>query len=211
MAASDSVGADFAALMNSASTQAGKEAKDYGYTVDRETGQRRPKKAAGRPRKNPPPQVEDTVSSSDGVPQEHATDPEPGWWTDGKIEHLPTEVSKKVKDEISGFAGLIVLTVGPVLVRSDPYCGGAFVDHSQAIVDAAIPLLCRSEMVVKFFSDTSARWMEWVALAIALRPVGEAVIKHHITHSVKIVEQGGEKLLVPQDWSEYPTDEPVAA
>lgn len=45
-------GREFAQMMNQAAGQAAPE-RDYGTTIDRETGQERPKKAAGRPRKSP--------------------------------------------------------------------------------------------------------------------------------------------------------------
>jgi hypothetical protein len=51
----DDPGRDFAALMSSAAAAAAPEASEapYGWTTDPKTGERRPKKTAGRPRKSP--------------------------------------------------------------------------------------------------------------------------------------------------------------
>lgn len=201
---------DFARLMVAQSNGEPKpqpKPKSYGLTRDPKTGEVRPKKAAGRPRKDP---VQDPELVTDTVPLNQ--DPDPGWMQpDAKKLPTPEEVTQQVKDDMAGFLGLAVGIVGPPLVNVDAYCGGALISQSEAIVDAAIPLMCRSATLVKFFSDEKSSWLQWMMLGKALWPVAQAVGRHHIFGSIKIVEdERGDKFAVPKDFSEF-TTEPQAA
>ena len=49
-----------------------------------------------------------------------------------------------------------------------------------------MPLLCRSERVVSFFTEDASDWMLWFKLAIALAPVAAAVGRHHVLKTVEI-------------------------
>ena len=94
-------------------------------------------------------------------------------------------------------------------MAKDPYCGTAFLDNSQKITDAVIPLLCRSHTVVAFFSDSSENgWLLWFNLAIALSPVAVAVGKHHIIKSVEIAQDAetGDLFVVPRDLADFSTE-----
>lgn len=98
------------------------------------------------------------------------------------------EVPQNVKDDIAGFAGLIGTPILAMLRAADPYCGRALAQGFEGIVDATLPLLCRSEKIVRYFSDDSNDWLLWGKLAMALAPVGKAFVEHHITHAVELRE-----------------------
>jgi hypothetical protein len=131
-----------------------------------------------------------------------------------KTKPAPPKVTAKVKADMSAAVGMFVMVAGPGLMARDPYCGTAFLDSSQKITDAVIPLLCRSHTAVAFFSDSSENgWLLWFQLAAALAPLGQAVAQHHILKTVEIRKdpKTGELFAGPRDMSEFSTgDEEVA-
>lgn len=109
---------------------------------------------------------------------------------------------------MSAAVGMFVMTAGPTFMARDPYCGSAFLESSQKITDAVIPLLCRSHTVVAFFSDSTENgWMLWFNLALALAPVGQAVAQHHVLKTVEIRQdpQTGDLFAGPRDLADFST------
>jgi hypothetical protein len=172
------------------------------WVVKRSAGGRKSGSAwFGKSEPSPEPEVEEQVQYVRG-------DPEPAWMNKPapKVVKRAVKVNKQIKDDMSAAVGMMMMVTGPAIMAKDPYCGTAFLENSQKITDAAIPLLCRSQTVVAFFSDTSENgWLLWFQLAIALSPVVVAVGKHHIIKSVEIQqdEESGELFAVPRDLSEY--------
>lgn len=161
--------------------------------------------------KEPEPDVEEKVQEV--LEDRGFQDPKPAWQDKPapKVKRRPSapKVSAKVKGDMSAAVGMMMMVTGPALMAKDPYCGGAFLDNSQKITDAVIPLLCRSHTVVAFFSDSSENgWLLWFNLAIALSPVAVAVGKHHIIKSVEIrQDETGDLYVVPRDLSEFSTEQ----
>ena len=134
----------------------------------------------------PPPEPEDPM-----LPFERdlaGDDPAPAYASvkPPKIAKTPPKVTTKTKNDMTAAVGMVGMILLPPITRSDPYCGGALTDNFQSIADALVPLLCRSERVVAFFTDDASDWMLWFKLAIALAPVAVAVGKHHILKTVEI-------------------------
>ena len=167
-----------------------------GWTWARTQRAWRPRKSAGRPPKNPgdsepkPPAGKVANPFAPGEP-ESDRDPDPSWVT-GETRppeqmQLPfAQVPKQVKDDIAGFAGLIGTPILALIQSVDPYCGGALMQCFEPAVDAALPLLCRSERIVRYFSEDTSDWLLWGKLAIALAPVGRAVLAHHVLRTVEV-------------------------
>lgn len=147
-------------------------------------------------------------------PKPAAPDPEPGeppagWQADRDPDpaHLaaddhaghdhdfrpPGEVDDETRDDIAGLLGLIAVPVGAVAEARDPYCGAIFAQQLPAIVDAAVPIVCRSERVMKWMTAGTGGLMDWVGLAMALAPVGRAVAEHHVLKTIQIVAAGQEE------------------
>lgn len=133
----------------------------------------------------------------------------PGAGDDGKKPWDPKSVSAEVKDDIGGMLGLAAAIVLPAAEHADPHCGGALADNFDRIVEKAIPLICRSERVVKWMQAEGGGFMDWIGLGIALAPVGRAVAEHHILKTVEVVEEKDEatgrtiKIAQPVDFSLY--------
>jgi hypothetical protein len=112
---------------------------------------------------------------------------------DGHSVSLPTgklkfsEVPQQVKDDIAGMAGLVGIPILSLLQQADPYCGTALAQNFEPVVDAALPLLCRSRKIVDYFSGDKSDWLLWGKLALALKPVGQAILEHHVFRTVEVV------------------------
>lgn len=125
--------------------------------------------------------------------QQHDADPDPGWMQDG--QPLPgdrkrqsiDDVPKEVVNDMAGLAGLVGAPVLALLQQADPYCGSILAANYEAIVDAVLPLVCRSEKIVRYFSGDQSDWLLWGKLAMALAPVGRAIFEHHVIGSVEVV------------------------
>jgi hypothetical protein len=120
-------------------------------------------------------------------------DPDPAWMRNGDPEPLPPgklkfgDVPEQVKDDIAGMAGLIGIPILSLLQQVDPYCGSALMQNYEPVVDAALPLLCRSRKIVDYFTGDKSDWLLWGKLALALKPVGQAVLEHHVFRTVEVV------------------------
>ena len=192
-------GRDFARLMSGAA-RAAQPAVDpdapYGWTVDKD-GTRRPKKTAGRPRKSPPPDEparDPRPGPAEPAPpaaaaEEH--DPEPAWAQDGQPgkhrRQSIQDVPRETVDDMAGLAGLVGTPVLAILQQADPYCGTILAQNYEPIIDAVLPLLCRSKKITDYFAGDKSDWLLWGKLAMALAPVGRAILEHHVIRSVEVV------------------------
>ena len=151
-------------------------------------------KPANAPGQEQPPVPKDRY----GIPgdqDEPQGDPDPGWFgdndepqaADGKKRFSLEDVPQAVRDDIAGFAGLVGAPVLAMLQQADPYCGTVLAQSFEPIVDACLPLICRSEKIVRYFSGDQSDWLLWGKLAMALAPVAKAVIAHHVTRTVEVV------------------------
>jgi len=120
--------------------------------------------------------------AGDDPPPAYASRPAP------KIKKDPPKVTAQTKKDMTAAVGMVGMLVLPPIVKADPYCGGALTDNFQGIADAVVPLLCKSERVVSFFTEEASDWMLWWKLAVALAPVAMAVGQHHLLRTVKVVE-----------------------
>ena len=164
-------------------------AAPHGWTWDRGDKRWRPSKQS--PRRGPRAQA----SHQPQDPPSGGRDPDPPWMRgsagddgggdDGRIPF--DQVPGQVKDDIAGLMGMVGLPILAMLQAADPYCGGALAQNYEPAVDAALPLICRSPRIVRYFSEDKADWLLWGKLALALKPVGQAVIEHHVIRTVEVV------------------------
>jgi hypothetical protein len=159
----------------------------HGWTWDRGNRRWRPRKTAGR--------AGNATAAPGPADQPGAGDPAPGWAGDGPPSPGPgdprpafEDIPQAVKDDIAGFAGLVGAPVLALLEAADPYCGSALAQSFEPIVDACLPLMCRSEKIVKYFTSDMSDWMLWGKLAMVLAPVGRAVWEHHVTRTVHVLK-----------------------
>lgn len=115
---------------------------------------------------------------------------------------LPTTAAGKkkmetqVRDNLTMFLGL-----GSLMgTRVDPHCFGALAMQQEAIVNALVPIIMRNTNLLRWFAGTDAHYLEYLALAQALAPVGMTVFKHHIAKSVG---EGGARPAHAYDLSDF--------
>lgn len=127
-------------------------------------------------------------------------DPAPGWMADelgGQGDELGaaraerrvkfSEVPAQVKADAASFAALVGAPVLALARTVDPYCGAVLADNFSEILDASLPIICRSERVVRFFTSEDSDWLLWLKLAMTLGPVAQAIAAHHVFHAVSVV------------------------
>lgn len=175
--------------------------------------------SAGDASDDPPAQQDgDGAEPADGRQRDpdpawiRGKDKEPGARPDKQPDKQPWDpksVPAEVRDDIGGMLGLVATVLLPPLEKADPHCGGALADSFDRIVDKAIPLVCRSERVVKWMQAEGGGFMDWIGFAIACGPVARAVAEHHIVRTVEVVEEKDEetgkvtKVAQPVDFSQY--------
>jgi hypothetical protein len=160
----------------------------HGWTWDRADKRWRPSKQSPRrgPKAQRPPDSAPAPDAGAG------RDPDPGWLSRDREDPRPArlrmeDIPRQVTDDIAGLAGLVGTPILAVLQQADPYCGTALAQSYEGIVDATIPLICRSEKVVAYFTGDKSDWLLWGKLAMALAPVARAVTEHHIIRTVEVV------------------------
>lgn len=185
----------------------------HGWTLDRKTKTWRPKKRAGRNRKdNGEHQADDqpaAAAADEGGGWQAERDPEPARMHEDAEPRKPSivrEIPQEIKDDLAAMVGLLGMVVLEPIARADPICGGALVDNWERVTDATIPLLIRSPTIVGWMT-TAGGLRDWIGLGIALRPVITAVWSHHVTKTVHLQPPEGEDAqsqIVREDWSVYP-------
>lgn len=192
--------------------RSGRKPKDDDSTTPAaRTDQRRP---PGRRRRDTAPDPD--AETSEGVREESGgwqaeRDPEPARLADDdrktrlpdNVLPPPREIPQDVKEDIEGSIGLVGMAVLPPIMKADPVCGGALVESWDKVAEACVPLICRSERVVSWMTGAGGL-RDWLGLALALKPVGSAIIAHHVTHSVRVEETQQGRVVVEQDFSVYP-------
>jgi hypothetical protein len=104
-------------------------------------------------------------------------------------EQPAPKVTKAIRDDITGKIAFWLMIPAEPWLRVDPYCGGAYADNVDQIAIKLAPILCLSPEVVRWFSKSST-FILWTELAMACRPVAEAVIAHHVTRRITVNSQG---------------------
>jgi hypothetical protein len=106
-----------------------------------------------------------------------------------KPDQPPVKVTPAVRKDIEGKVAFWLLIPAEPWRRVDPYCGQAYLDSIEDIALKATPLLCQSPAVVRWFSK-STTFVQVTELAMACRPVAEAVIAHHVTKRIQLDQFG---------------------
>jgi hypothetical protein len=146
----------------------------------------------------------DDLSALDEAGDSLAPDPKPR--RRGKVRAATTAAAsggrasaaqqRKVSDALTM---LITLPAATWALR-DPHCGGAAMAQRTEVVAALVPIVCRNPAMLRWFTGTSAAWLDWLALLTAVQPVGSAVWGHHVkkVDPSKQGPQGGDVLDLTQ-------------
>lgn len=106
-----------------------------------------------------------------------------------KTDQPPPKVTPAMRRDIEGKVAFWLLIPSEPWMRVDPYCGKAYADSIEDIAVKMTPLLCQSPAVVKWFAK-STTFIQVTELAMACRPVAEAIIAHHVTKRITLDSLG---------------------
>jgi hypothetical protein len=124
----------------------------------------------------------------------------------------PIKITNAVKADITGKLAFWLSIPAEPWLRVDPYCGGAYAAQVDEIAVKMAPLVCQSPDLVRWFSKSST-FIMWTELGIAVRPVVEAIIAHHVTKRISLDSNGGvvEQQRGGMDFSAYSARQPNPA
>jgi hypothetical protein len=122
------------------------------------------------------------------------------------------KVTRAVRDDITGKLAFWLSIPAEPWLRVDPYCGQAYAAQVDEIAVKMAPLICLSPDMVRWFAKSST-FIMWTELGIAVRPVVEAIIAHHVTKRI-VLDSNGEAVEVAGggvDFSAYSARQPASA
>lgn len=101
------------------------------------------------------------------------------------FEYVPDFiVTPGMRNDIAGKLGLFAAIIGMPLETMDPICGPVFAGSVDNMINAYLPIICRSPGAVKFFQSTSGGWLDWIKALQATWPVIKIAYLHHLARSV---------------------------
>ncbi|HEY1706408.1 MAG TPA: hypothetical protein VGG75_42590 [Trebonia sp.] len=187
----DDPAATFADLMNSAAESAAEEAAEapYGYTQDRETGELRPKRTAGRPRKQRSlDEMKAAKAEEEPEPEERPADrapsaPKRGRRGRAKAEASPPQPTPQFREgQISKGINKLYRKTGKILKVWDPVIGAAVIESTRKDEDDDITVgeaweeLARTNVRIRRFLLSVMTGGAWGALFMAHAPIVLAVL-----------------------------------
>lgn len=106
----------------------------------------------------------------------------------------PGKITAGQKRQLKDSLELMISLPAGAWAMRDPHCGVALLDSSEEIAARLVPLVMRSPTALQWFLGEGAGFMDWIGLAMALRPVVTTVWGHHVSKSVGLEEgeQGGD-------------------
>jgi hypothetical protein len=110
-----------------------------------------------------------------------------------------TVVTKQVAQDVQGKLAFLLSMPTAMLMPLDPICFGTVQENIPQVTAALVPLICQSPDMVKFFTKGSG-FILWLNLGVAMWPVIQVVIAHHLTKSIGQGENGQPKA---KDYSQY--------
>lgn len=135
----------------------------------------------------------------------------------------PVRVSAATVRDIEGKLALLAAVPMAAFEAVDPACGGALAENLPQSIRAAVPLICQSETALRWLTEGGTYFL-WLSLAQALAPAVTMGWRHHVSHTITVVNGRAvparrlpDGRIVPaadappepqQDWSAYTTDIP---
>ena len=110
--------------------------------------------------------------------------------TRGRKPKAAPKITTAIHGDIHAKLSFMLEIPGQLWAARDPICGGTFVEQRPAIADALTDIVCESADLVAFFTGPAGGFMRYLNLAVALMPVGQAVMAHHVYHSVELAPEG---------------------
>jgi hypothetical protein len=136
-------------------------------------------------------EVPDDASSIDaGAGDELPADPAPsrssrrGRSRGSRASRTAQKATHAEQNQVRDALAMLLTVPAWALQMKDPHCGGAVMDNRDEIIKSMVPIVCRNPAMLAFFTAANAPWMDYLALATALRPVISTIWGHHVSHII---------------------------
>lgn len=107
-------------------------------------------------------------------------------------------ITAGIRGDIDAKISFALEIPGRLWAARDPLCGGTFVEQRPEISRSLTEIVCRSPQLVEWFTGAGGGFIMFLDLGAALFPVLQAVMAHHVYHSVEDGQQPN-----PSDLSRY--------
>jgi hypothetical protein len=118
----------------------------------------------------------------------------------GKPEKPKFRASRRVQQDVEAKLTFYLSLTTTMLEPLDPVCFGTMKEHTANVASKLTPIMCQSPEVVRWLTK-AGNFALYADLAMALWPVVQVIIAHHITKSIRLVN----KEKVQDDYSQYST------
>lgn len=129
-------------------------------------------------------------------------DPKPSKKGPTKQRASTAKVTITQKRQLKDSLMLMMGVPAGMLSLRDPVCGNAVLDNAENIADKLVPIIARNPGMLTWFLGSGAPYMDFMALAMALKPVATTVWSHHVTKTLHGDDDGG---FTADDFSQYQT------
>jgi hypothetical protein len=132
-----------------------------------------------------------------------APDPKPASRKPAKAVTPSRKITAAEKKKIQDSVELMLITLGGGWSMRDRHCGPALVGISEEAAAKAVPIIARNPTWVSWFVGSTG-FLDFLGLAMALKPFFATVWGHHVTHTVG---EAGESDGGDTDLSQFPAPE----
>lgn len=107
-------------------------------------------------------------------------------------------ITAGIRNDIDAKISFALEIPGRIWAARDPLCGGVFIEQRPDISRSLADIVCRSPQLVEWFTGAGGGFIMFLDLGAALFPVLQAVMAHHVYHSIE-----GEQVPNPSDLGRY--------
>jgi hypothetical protein len=93
-------------------------------------------------------------------------------------------ITTEVKNTVRGRLNLAGELLSAPLEAIDPYCGPVFANNVGNMINAYLPIICRSPGAVRYILMLDGGFLDWINALRASWPVIQAVYAHHLGRTV---------------------------
>lgn len=108
-------------------------------------------------------------------------------------------ITAGIRGDIDAKISFALEIPGRIWAARDPLCGGVFVEQRPDISRSLTEIVCKSPQLVEWFTGAGGGFLMFLDLGAALFPVLQAVMAHHVYHSI----EDGQSQPNPSDLSRY--------
>jgi hypothetical protein len=105
----------------------------------------------------------------------------------------PPRITVGIRTDIQAKISFALMVPGQIWAARDPVCGGTFVQQIPETADAFADIVCDSADLVAFFAGPGGNFMKILKVGAALMPVMNAVMAHHVYHSVELAGEDAQQ------------------